>query len=60
MEAYGIAKVSARKKIKFLCYKWVSDFADENAMDNWTENINAGQVAFVEKLKEIKNKYGIL
>ena len=50
----------ARKKIKFLCYKWVSDFADENAMDNWTENINAGQVAFVEKLKEIKNKYGIL
>jgi adenosylhomocysteine nucleosidase len=60
MEAYGIAKACNKKQVKFLCYKWVSDFADENAMKNWTENINAGQVAFIEKLKEVKQKYGIL
>lgn len=60
MEAYGIAKACKKRKIKFLCYKWVSDFADENAMENWTKNVNAGQQAFVNKLEEIKKQYAFI
>ena len=42
MEAYSIAKVCKRKNIPFRCYKWVSDFADENASRDWQVNIAKG------------------
>ena len=38
MEAYGIAKVCKRNNIPFRCFKYVTDFADENALENWTTN----------------------
>ena len=34
-----------------ICFKYVSDKADENAGDKWKENINKGCLAFVEKIK---------
>jgi adenosylhomocysteine nucleosidase len=46
MEAYAIAKVCSKLGTPFKCYKWVSDFADENAMENWTTNVASGEEAF--------------
>ena len=53
MEAYAIAKICLIKNINFKCFKYVSDNADENAGDNWKENVNKGSLAFVKKLKSI-------
>ncbi|MEM8980100.1 MAG: 5'-methylthioadenosine nucleosidase [Pseudomonadota bacterium] len=46
MEAYAIAKVCAREGVPFTCYKYVTDLADENASENWRDNVAAGQAAF--------------
>ena len=46
MEAYAIAKFSALQDIKFKCYKYVSDFADEDAAKDWQQNVSNGQLAF--------------
>ena len=53
MEAYAIAKVCVLENVQFMCFKYVSDNADENAGDKWKENINKGCLAFVEKIKSI-------
>ena len=46
MEAYAIAKVCQHYHAPFICYKWVSDFADENAADNWKQNVSNGAEEF--------------
>ena len=46
MEAYALAKAANRFKIPFRCYKYVSDFADENAADTWQENVDKGADLF--------------
>jgi adenosylhomocysteine nucleosidase len=46
MEAYALAKAANRFKIPFKCYKYVSDFADENAADTWQENVDKGADLF--------------
>lgn len=51
MEAYGIAKVCKSNGVPFKCFKYVTDFADENAMKNWTANVSNGQQAFTKILK---------
>jgi adenosylhomocysteine nucleosidase len=56
MEAYAIAKICLIKNVNFKCYKYISDNADEDAGNNWKENINKGSLAFVEKLKLIYEK----
>ena len=38
MEAYALAKVCKLENIKFRCFKYVSDNADENAPSDWIEN----------------------
>ncbi len=53
MEAYGIAKVCKRNNTPFRCFKYVTDFADENALENWTKNVNKGQEEFLKKYKEL-------
>ena len=55
MEAYALAKFAKNRKIPFRCFKYVSDFADENAMDNWTKNVSDGQEAFDSTIKQIIN-----
>ncbi len=52
MEAYAIAKSAKALNTTFECYKYVSDFADENAMDTWQENVDKGANAFMELLNE--------
>ena len=55
MEGYALAKYAKINKIPFRCFKYVTDFADENAMKNWTKNVSDGQKTFDDKIKEIIN-----
>ena len=51
MEAYALAKVCAMMGKNFICYKFVSDTADENASSDWQQNVAKGEPLFYEKLK---------
>ena len=53
MEAYAIAKVCFLKKVNFLCFKYISDNANQEASKNWKENVSKGKIAFKEKIEEI-------
>jgi adenosylhomocysteine nucleosidase len=50
MEAYAIAKVCKLENIKFRCFKFISDNADENATSDWIENCKNGAKLFKKKL----------
>ena len=54
MEAYALAKVCKLENLKFRCFKYVSDNADENAPSDWIENCKKGAKLFQNKLKEIE------
>jgi len=47
MEAYAIAKVCKHFQTPFICYKYISDLADENAAKTWVENQSKGADAFI-------------
>ena len=55
MEAYALAKCFKKRSMtygsNFECYKWVSDFADENAAETWVENQSAGAQAFINEVE---------
>jgi adenosylhomocysteine nucleosidase len=53
MEAYAIAKVCLLRNINFLCFKYISDNADQNASNNWEKNISNGKIAFQRKMQEL-------
>lgn len=49
MEAYVLAYIAKQENIPFLCLKYISDGADDDAASDWTEEVKrAGQ-----KLKEV-------
>ena len=43
MEAYAIAKACKRAGVEFLCYKYVSDSANENSDTDWINSVSKGQ-----------------
>tara|TARA_B100000809_G_scaffold265987_1_gene326690 strand:+ start:333 stop:869 length:537 start_codon:yes stop_codon:yes gene_type:complete len=47
MEGYAVAKVCAAFKKKCRIYKYVSDFADDDAFEHWEENAAKGKDAFL-------------
>ena len=53
MEAYALAKVCKLENIKFRCFKYVSDNADENAPRDWIENCKKGAKLFQNKIAKI-------
>jgi len=53
MEAYSIAKVCKKHKVEFLCYKFVSDGANEDSLNDWRTTVSQGQVHYLDKLKEL-------
>ena len=53
MEAYAIAKICKMNDIDFRCFKYISDQADDNASQDWKENVARGKRLFIEKIKEI-------
>ena len=52
MEAYALAKVCKLENIKFRCFKYISDNADENATNDWIENCKKGAKLFQNKLEQ--------
>jgi len=50
MEAYGIAMVCKKYKVIFDCYKYVSDFADEDSTTDWEQNCSDGANEFMKIL----------
>ncbi len=55
MEAYALAKVCHKFKIPFISYKYISDGADENASENWNDNVRKGNELFKSKILSFYN-----
>lgn len=54
MEGYALAVVCAKLNVKFRCFKYVSDNADENADNDWKKSLKMGQNAFQNWLQNQK------
>ena len=52
MEGYAIAKACLRGNVGFSCWKYVTDLADEDATENWRENVENGAAAFIDALEK--------
>ena len=50
MEAYALAKVAHLFGVKFHCWKYISDNANEDAADQWAENVAEGSLKFIEQV----------
>tara|TARA_B100000424_G_scaffold130815_1_gene99183 strand:- start:754 stop:1362 length:609 start_codon:yes stop_codon:yes gene_type:complete len=50
MEAYALSKVCYHYQIPFISFKYISDGADDNANDDWDENVSKGIEVFKEKI----------
>ena len=46
MEAYSLALVAMKENIPFLCLKYISDGADDNAAEDWTVQVHNAALAF--------------
>jgi adenosylhomocysteine nucleosidase len=53
MEAYAIAKACEKYKVEFVCWKYISDQANQNAHSDWQQQVAQGQSHYVNKLKEL-------
>ena len=53
MESYSIAKFCHINKTKFICYKYITDNADENSPENWSLNIEKGAELFTKFLNDL-------
>mgnify|MGYP001375241693 FL=1 len=53
MEAYAIAKICYLKDIKFRCFKYISDNADEGANNDWIKNVSIGKKLFIERMRNL-------
>ncbi|MGC4233661.1 MAG: hypothetical protein QM594_11840 [Niabella sp.] len=51
MEAYALAMITMKENIPFLCLKYISDGADNNAAEDWTVQVHKAAVAYGEILK---------
>jgi adenosylhomocysteine nucleosidase len=50
MESYALAYVCQQFGVQFMCYKYISDDADESAATEWVENVHGGEEQFVKLL----------
>ncbi|MBW8683569.1 5'-methylthioadenosine/S-adenosylhomocysteine nucleosidase family protein [Chitinophaga rhizophila] len=55
MEAYALAMIAMKENIPFLCLKYISDGADDNAAEDWTVQVHKAAVAYGNLLKLNKN-----
>ena len=42
MEAYALAKICKIHNISFKCYKYISDYANDDSSNDWIENCHKG------------------
>lgn len=54
MESYAIAKVCKIKNVFFECYKYVSDYTNEQSGNDWDENVQKGAKLFADKFNETR------
>ena len=54
MEAYALAKVCKLQGIDFECYKYISDYVNENSDQDWKKNCSKGAALFGQKFPEAK------
>ena len=52
MEAYAIAKICYLESIPFACFKFISDFADNSAANDFSENVKSAGKIFSEYLSK--------
>ena len=52
MESYALAYVCEQFGVQFMCYKYISDDADETAAAEWVENVDGGEEQFIKLLLE--------
>lgn len=55
MEAFAIAKACQVANVEFICHKYISDMADENAADHFVDHVHRGEEHYTAILKE----YGV-
>ena len=53
MEAYAIAKVCKRDNVDFKCYKYITDYTNQESKDNWQANVSNGKPYFLDKLYQL-------
>ncbi|PIE49993.1 MAG: nucleosidase [Flavobacteriales bacterium] len=53
MEVYALAKVAKEEQIPFLCLKYISDGADDNAVTDWQEEVKLAGIALNKALLDI-------
>jgi adenosylhomocysteine nucleosidase len=51
MEAYALSKVCEHLDTEFVCYKYVTDSTDEDASNDWQENVAKGTGLFIQVLE---------
>ena len=54
MEAYALAKICIIHNIEFKCYKYISDYANEESSNDWTANCNKGANLFLSLYPDCK------
>lgn len=52
MESYALAYVCEQYGVRFICYKYISDDADDTAAAEWVKNVAGGEQQFIELLSE--------
>ena len=52
MEAYALAKACKFTETEFVCYKFISDRADDGSSSEWSANVHRGEVSYLAILKE--------
>jgi adenosylhomocysteine nucleosidase len=50
MEAYALSKVCYHYDVPFISFKYITDGADDEAPDDWQENVGNGVTIFKEKI----------
>lgn len=51
MEAYALAMIAMKENIPFLCLKYISDGADDNAAEDWSVQVHKAAIAYGNLLK---------
>ena len=55
MEAFAIAKVCKLKNIDFRCFKFISDNANDEAKNDWADNVSLGAKLFIERINNLED-----
>jgi adenosylhomocysteine nucleosidase len=53
MELYAIASVARKYNIPWLCWKYISDEANESSGHEWSKQVNRGEEMFLQELVKL-------